>query len=60
MIENTLLAQLQQQFIEHEFMQQHLSVVHKGRFANAIVYRYQDDKFDLIVKDFSQSPWFGS
>lgn len=58
MIENNLLAQLQQQFVEHEFMQQHLSVVHKGRFANAIVYRYQDDKFDLIVKDFSQSPWF--
>jgi tRNA A-37 threonylcarbamoyl transferase component Bud32 len=58
MIENKLLSQLQQQFPEHVFMQQYLSVVHKGRFANAIVYRYKDDTFDLIVKDFSQSPWF--
>tara|TARA_B110000211_G_scaffold54801_1_gene60799 strand:- start:76 stop:825 length:750 start_codon:yes stop_codon:yes gene_type:complete len=58
MIENNLLAQLQQKFPEHSFVQHHLSVVHKGRFANAIVYRYKDDKFDLIVKDFSQSPWF--
>ena len=57
MIENNLLAQLQQKFPEHSFVQHHLSVVHKGRFANAIVYRYKDDKFDLIVKDFSQSPW---
>ncbi|MEM5480025.1 hypothetical protein WNY97_09365 [Pseudoalteromonas fuliginea] len=58
MIENDLLAQLQQQFPEHTFVQHRLSVVHKGRFANAIVYRYKDDGFDLIIKDFSQSPWF--
>lgn len=58
MIENNLLVQLQQKFPEHTFMQHHLSVVHKGRFANAIVYRYKDNEFDLIVKDFSQSPWF--
>ncbi|MEL0649007.1 RIO1 family regulatory kinase/ATPase [Pseudoalteromonas agarivorans] len=58
MIENNLLVQLQQEFPEHSFMQHHLSVVHKGRFANAIVYRYKDEKFDLIVKDFSKSPWF--
>ena len=58
MIENNLLVQLQQQYPEHTFMQHHLSVVHKGRFANAIVYRYKDNEFDLIVKDFSQSPWF--
>ncbi|KAA1156287.1 serine/threonine protein kinase [Pseudoalteromonas fuliginea] len=58
MIENDLLAQLQQQFSEHTFVQHRLSVVHKGRFANAIVYRYKDDGFDLIIKDFSQSPWF--
>jgi RIO-like serine/threonine protein kinase len=58
MIKNDLLAQLQHKFPKHIFEQQYLSVVHKGRFANAIVYRYKDDKFDLIVKDFSQSPWF--
>ncbi|XQW85496.1 RIO1 family regulatory kinase/ATPase [Thalassotalea piscium] len=58
MVNNQLLTQLQQQFPEHIFKEKHLSIVHKGRFANAIVYRYKDSAFDLIVKDFSQSPWF--
>jgi RIO-like serine/threonine protein kinase len=58
MVKNTLLGQLQRQFPLHTFTPESLTVVHKGRFANAVVYRYKDDKFDLVIKDFSRSPWF--
>lgn len=58
MIEVILLAQLKQQFPDHQFTTDNLKVVHKGRFANAIVYRYNDDRLDLIIKDFQHSPWW--
>jgi hypothetical protein len=34
-----------------------ISVLHKGRFANAIFYRYKDDSFDSVIKDLQHSPW---
>ena len=58
MIEATLLMQLQQQFPEHQFVADNLKVVHTGRFANAIVYRYTDQQLDLMIKDFQHSPWW--
>lgn len=57
MKEQVLAAQLGKCFPEHSFHNHHISVLHKGRFANAIVYRYKDDRFDLVIKDFQHSPW---
>lgn len=37
----------------HDFKQEHLQILHEGRFANAVVYRYQDDQYNLVIKDFS-------
>jgi len=34
-----------------------LEVLHRGRYANAVVFRYQDGKHDLVIKDFTHSPW---
>ncbi|HEA15968.1 MAG TPA: serine/threonine protein kinase [Pseudoalteromonas prydzensis] len=58
MIEATLLHQLQQQFPDHQFTVNNLKVMHRGRFANAIVYRYTDLQLDLVIKDFQHSPWW--
>lgn len=58
MFESSLLAQLQAQFPSHQFSREGLSVLHTGRFANAIVYRYKDAQHDLIIKDFQHSPWW--
>ncbi|EKE82069.1 RIO1 family regulatory kinase/ATPase [Idiomarina xiamenensis] len=58
MATTTLLQQLNSQFPQHQFSAENLTVVHKGRFANAIVFRYHDEQFDLIIKDFQHSPWW--
>lgn len=47
---------LAQRFPDHQFSVQCLQVLHQGRFANAMVYRYHDDQYDLVIKDFSHSP----
>lgn len=57
MSEQTILKQLQQHFPEHGFAADQLAVLHKGRFANAVVYRYHDEQLDLVIKDFQHSPW---
>ena len=41
----------------HTFSAGSLSVLHEGRFANAIVYLYQDEHYQLIIKDFSSLQW---
>ncbi len=53
-----LLEQLRGHFPSHKFAAEHLHQLHKGRFANAIVYRYQHDNLDIVIKDFHHSPWF--
>ena len=58
MKEQVLVSQLSECFPEHSFHSNKVSVLHKGRFANAIVYRYKDDSFDFVIKDFQHSPWF--
>jgi len=37
----------------HVFEQDYLQILHEGRFANAVVYRYKDEKYNLVIKDFS-------
>ncbi|MEL0638102.1 RIO1 family regulatory kinase/ATPase [Marinomonas sp. TI.3.20] len=58
MNEQKLISQLAERFPQRDFHVDNLSVLHKGRFANAIVYRYKDDHFDFVIKDFQHSPWF--
>ncbi|MEL0623640.1 RIO1 family regulatory kinase/ATPase [Marinomonas arenicola] len=57
MNEQVLISQLSECFPERDFHTDNLIVLHKGRFANAIVYRYKDDQTDLVIKDFQHSPW---
>lgn len=42
---------------EHAFKQECLQVLHEGRFANAVVYLYQDECYQLVIKDFSSRHW---
>jgi len=58
MNEQRLMSQLCKRFPVQHFRVDNLSVLHRGRFANAVVYRYKDDYFDLVIKDFQHSPWF--
>ncbi|MFK3978705.1 hypothetical protein [Shewanella vesiculosa] len=58
MKKNHILAQLRKQFAVHKFIADNLTIIHQGRFANAIVYRYHDGQYDLVIKDFSHSPLF--
>ncbi|GGF63608.1 serine/threonine protein kinase [Alteromonas lipolytica] len=41
----------------HEFSPACLQVLHQGRFANAVVYLYQDAQYCLVIKDFSSRHW---
>lgn len=51
------LAHLRERFPDHDIKPESLTLLNKGRFANAYVYRYHDEKLDLIIKDFSHCPW---
>lgn len=52
-----VVAALQNHFPTLALSSEHLSVLHKGRFANAIVFRYQDENLDLVIKDYNHCPW---
>lgn len=41
----------------HPFKHEHLRVLHEGRFANAVVYHYQDNEYNLVIKDFGSRNW---
>ncbi|ODC02336.1 serine/threonine protein kinase [Terasakiispira papahanaumokuakeensis] len=56
--QQNLIQLLGERFPRHEFSVQCLKVLHKGRFANAMVYRYHDDQYDWVIKDFSHSPFW--
>lgn len=49
-------ATLNKSMPEHFFHKDHISVVHQGRFANALLFRYRDKSHDLIIKDYSHCP----
>lgn len=51
-----VVAALQEHFPTLAPSIDNLSVLHKGRFANAIVFRYKDETLDLVVKDYTQCP----
>lgn len=56
-LKSRVLEALQRRFPEAHLSPDNLSVLHKGRFANAIVFRYHDEHLDLVVKDYSHCPW---
>ena len=53
-----ILALLRKNFPDEVFSAEGLSLMHRGRFANALVFRYRDGKRDWVIKDFSQRLWF--
>ncbi|WP_115719721.1 RIO1 family regulatory kinase/ATPase domain-containing protein [Gallaecimonas mangrovi] len=56
-LKSRVLTALAGHFPDKSFSFDNLKVLHKGRFANAVVLRYQDDDLDLVIKDFSHCPW---
>lgn len=52
----TVAAALRKNFSPHPFSVENLTVIHQGRFANAIVFRYRDNDYDLVIKDYSHCP----
>ncbi|MDR2981486.1 MAG: hypothetical protein LBV12_04475 [Puniceicoccales bacterium] len=55
--EEYILQGLAAQFPDRKFSPDNLKLKHKGRFANALVFRYQDGDLDLTIKDFKHCPW---
>lgn len=51
-----VLQALQLYFDEDTFIPNSLKILHRGRYANAIIYHYRDENHDLSIKDFSNSP----
>lgn len=49
-------AALQRYFPSHVFLANKLTVLHQGRFANAILFHYRDEAYDLVIKDYSHCP----
>lgn len=47
------LTALRKHFPGEKIFPENISLIHQGRFANARVFRYQGEKHDLIIKDFS-------
>src|SRR5690606_23148861 len=50
------VAALQTQVPSLTLSTENISVLHQGRFANAIVFRYKDENLDVVIKDYSHCP----
>lgn len=57
-IKKNVIVDLKKAFssVGADFSENALTLIHEGRFANAVVLRYRDKNFDLTIKDFSGSP----
>lgn len=51
-----ILAALGARFPDRDIDSGELTVLHRGKFANAIVYRFRLPGLDLVIKDFSHCP----
>lgn len=51
-----VIERLRENFPDREFSIDRLAVIHRGRFANAILLRYRSNDFDMVIKDYSQRP----
>ena len=56
-IKNNIIKMLKENYSFCEIKKECLFLLHEGKFANASVFRYRDNKLDLTIKDFSGSPW---
>lgn len=54
--ERQVLEDLADQFPERDIRGGNLSVLHRGKFANAVVYRFRHEELDCVIKDFSHCP----
>lgn len=58
-IKNKILLMLKKHYKNYKIKKEYLSLINKGKFANACVFRYNDkNSLDLTIKDFSGSPYF--
>ncbi len=44
-------------YSKYDIKKGNLTLLNRGKFANATVFRYKDSNLDLTIKDFSGSPW---
>jgi len=51
--ENHIARLLDAKFQAHKFNPKFLKAIHIGKFANAIIWHYSDEKFNILIKDFS-------
>lgn len=56
-IENHIITLLKDNYPEHNISRGYFTLLHEGQFANATVFRYNDENLDITIKDFSGSPW---
>lgn len=56
-VKNKVISLLKKKYRNSEIKKEKLILLNKGKFANATVFRYCDEKIDLTIKDFSGSPW---
>lgn len=55
-LESGVTLALRNRFPWHGFDPGRVALIHRGWFANAIIFRYRDQAYDLAIKDFSHSP----
>ncbi len=54
---NYILSSLQKNIKSIKGNEENLTILNKGQFANAIVYRYKDEDHDYTIKDFYHCPF---
>lgn len=57
-IKKNVLKSLNFNYAPHVFDEKNLTLLNEGKFANATVFHYKDELFNLTIKDFSGSPLF--
>lgn len=58
-VKNKITEMLKKHYPSYEIKEEYITLLNEGQFANAAVFRYNDNvNLDITIKDFSGSPWF--
>lgn len=57
-IKRDIVKALTLAYSDYDIKKDKLTLLNRGKFANATVFRYKDTCLNLTIKDFSGSPWF--
>lgn len=52
-LKSGVVTALREHLPSRVFSADKLTILHQGRFANAIIFRYRDDSQDIVIKDYS-------